>query len=522
MLTLLLTSMLTLAFNIKPVRASGTIYIRADGSIDPPTAPITTTDNVTYVLTDNLNDSVVVERNNIVVDGAGYTVAGSGSGITLTSRTNVTIENTTINYGNTGIELASSSNNTLSGNNVANDNIGIELDYSSGNTLSGNNVTNNSLGIGIELSSSSGNTLSGNNVAHSSQGIELDSSIGNTLSGNNIAGIDYGIGLYYSYTNTLSGNNVTANNYDGIYLDYSFGNTLSGNNVTNNGHGIDLYDSFGNTLSGNNVTNNGYGIWLSYSSDNSIFHNDFVGNSVQVLSDNSSNTWDDGYPSGGNYWSDYNGTDLYGGPFQNIPGSDGIGDTPYVIDGNNRDNYPLMKPYPWAAHDVGITSVAAYKNVVGKGFSVFVNMMMFNYGNDTETDNVTIYANQTVISEIYDIELTSRNFTVIPLTWNTTGFAYGNYTISAYAWPVSGETDTADNNCTCSVPVHVGVPGDVSGTTPGVYDGITNMKDIAYLVSLFQAKPNKPNWNPNADVNNDGVVDMKDIAIAVYYFNQHE
>jgi outer membrane protein assembly factor BamB len=110
----------------------------------------------------------------------------------------------------------------------------------------------------------------------------------------------------------------------------------------------------------------------------------------------------------------------------------------------------------------------------------------------------------------------------VTFTWNTTGFAYGNYTISAYAWPVPGETDTADNNCTCSVPVHVGVPGDVSGTTPGVYDGIVNMKDIAYLVSLFQTKPSKPPWYPNADVNNDGVVDMKDIAIAVYYFNQHE
>jgi hypothetical protein len=53
-------------------------------------------------------------------------------------------------------------------------------------------------------------------------------------------------------------------------------------------------------------------------------------------------TWDDGYPSGGNYWRDYNGTDLYGGLYQNETGSDGIGDTPFTLGENNTDNYPLM------------------------------------------------------------------------------------------------------------------------------------------------------------------------------------
>ena len=102
------------------------------------------------------------------------------------------------------------------------------------------------------------------------------------------------------------------------------------------------------------------------------------------------------------------------------------------------------------------------------------------------------------------------------------GITHGNYTISATAGPVPGETDTANNNYTCPIPVHVGVPGDVSSTTPGVYDGVDNMKDIAYMVTLLNTKPGSPNWNPNADMNNDGVVNMRDIAIAVAYFNQHE
>jgi len=60
------------------------------------------------------------------------------------------------------------------------------------------------------------------------------------------------------------------------------------------------------------------------------------------------NVWNDGYPSGGNYWSDYTGVDEKSGPNQDQPGSDGIGDTPYFIDGYNQDRYPLMYPRgPW-------------------------------------------------------------------------------------------------------------------------------------------------------------------------------
>ncbi len=54
MMTLLLVSMFSLALNIQPVKAKRTIYIRADGSIDPPDAPISTLDNATYTLTGNI------------------------------------------------------------------------------------------------------------------------------------------------------------------------------------------------------------------------------------------------------------------------------------------------------------------------------------------------------------------------------------------------------------------------------------------------------------------------------------
>ena len=77
MLIVLLIGILTFTFNIQPAKASGTIYIRADGSVEG-TTDISTVDNVTYTFTDNIiNQSIVVERDNILVDGAGYTVEGT-------------------------------------------------------------------------------------------------------------------------------------------------------------------------------------------------------------------------------------------------------------------------------------------------------------------------------------------------------------------------------------------------------------------------------------------------------------
>ena len=323
MLTLLLTSMLTLAFNIQPVKAEGTIYIRGDGSVDPPTAPISTVDNITYTFNGNINDSIVVERDNIVVNGAGYTVQGTGSGdgIGLSGRTNVTIQNTTIKAFYDGIYLGYSSNNSVAGNNI---------------------TANNWYGIWVEDSSN-------NNVS------------GNTITANNYAGIRF----YSSSYNSISGNHIT-NNWDGIVLWSSSYNSVVGNNITANiNHGILLYiSSNSNVIFGNNITANKDGIFLGYSPNyNSIYHNNFVDNARQVydfswegFGEPSINVWDSGYPSGGNYWSDYVGVDVDG---------DGIGDTPYIVDADNRDRYPLMEPRKTVSGNLEILEPANGSTIAG-------------------------------------------------------------------------------------------------------------------------------------------------------------
>jgi parallel beta-helix repeat protein len=290
MLTLFLIGMLTLAFNIQPVKAEGTIYIRADGSIDPPTAPIQRNGDV-YTLTANIiidvvADGIVVERSSIIVDGAGYTLQGSGlpwegNGFDCSGINNVTIRNTNIEAFYQGILLYQSSNNSICENNITNNEYGIKLTnnepyYSNYNSFTGNNITNNDYGIVIRD--------------------------------------------YCSY-NSIIENNITVNSICGVAVGWSSNyNSIFGNNITNSDYGIRLYSSLGNM----------------------IYHNDFIDNSEEAWDDGYSVTvWDDGYPSGGNYWSDY--AERYPGA-EELDGS-GIWDTPYVIDETNQDNYPLIHPY---------------------------------------------------------------------------------------------------------------------------------------------------------------------------------
>jgi hypothetical protein len=175
---------------------------------------------------------------------------------------------------------------------------------------------------------------------------------------------------------------------------------------------------------------------------------------------------------------------------------------------------------PWAPPDITVRDLSASKTVIGQGYNGTVNVTLENQGNKIEAFNISIFANSTfTYSESIMLAMTNQT---LSLLWNTTGFAYGNYTINAYAEPLLEEIDISDNNCTCSFAVHVGVPGDVSGPTPGVYDGTCNMRDIQYLILLFNTNPGSPNWKPNADINNDGTVNMRDIQIAILNFNEHE
>jgi len=122
--------------------------------------------------------------------------------------------------------------------------------------------------------------------------------------------------------------------------------TIIDNIIVLNKGGISLLFGGNHTISNNTISSSYYGINIIYSENNRIFHNYFLNNTQHVYITGSINNWDDGYPSAGNYWGNYTDVDLKNGPYQNITGSDGIWDHPYVIDDNNKDNYPIVPEFP--------------------------------------------------------------------------------------------------------------------------------------------------------------------------------
>lgn len=95
-------------------------------------------------------------------------------------------------------------------------------------------------------------------------------------------------------------------------------------------------------------------------------------------------------------------------------------------------------------HNIAITAVTPSKTTVAKGSSIFIYVTVQNAGNFTENFDLTAYCNTTPIAT-QTVTLTDGASTTKTFTWNTTGFAIGNYTIKAIADQVPGETETWDN-----------------------------------------------------------------------------
>jgi nitrous oxidase accessory protein len=190
------------------------------------------------------------------------------------------------------------------------------------------NITENTIDGGISLEGSF-NVLHQNSVS----GIALKYAYSNTINNNTFAHLHFGSVSDTSYTcsyNVISRNRMEGDWPWGIWLGAGSHNVFYENYIAN----YRVHDGWGVALGfGTNGTNNSL-----VGENNTFYHNIFTNNNKNVYDSwnnlTAPNFWDNGKE--GNYWDDYNGTDS---------NRDGIGDTPYVINGDNIDNYPLMFPF---------------------------------------------------------------------------------------------------------------------------------------------------------------------------------
>ncbi len=293
-----------------------------------------------------------------------------GAGVNLEYSDNNIVENvSTSGYYHDGVRSIYSDNNTFKNISMNNNYYGMTHGYANNSRIinsdatdclygfylggaNNNSLENNTITYGkywgMDVYKSNGNLFANNTVKQHHVGIFFRDSNENIAYRNEVSvNTGGGIGLTMwddgSYNNILVENTITQSGKGGIVIGASSGNLVSNNNLSYNSHGMRV-GGHGNTIARNIISNNqAYGIQLLDSKDNKLFHNCILNNSQQAYDDTDQSQWDDGYPSGGNYWSDYGGVDFMSGLNQDQQGADGIGDTPYVIDYDSNDRYPLME-----------------------------------------------------------------------------------------------------------------------------------------------------------------------------------
>ena len=273
-----------------------------------------------------------------------------------------------------------------------------------------------------------------------------------TLTGN-VTGIPDGIIVEKSNITidgagyTLNGSGINAGGY-GFNLTGVNLVTIKNTIITNFEDGIWLFSSSNNTVSGNNITNNENGIYLDpSSSSNIIYHNDFVNNVRSAYANGLRNVWDNGYPSGGNYWSDY----LTQNPSAAENDSSGFWNIPYVIGTNNNDSYPLMGQFH--AFTVGTFNGITYQvdvvsnstTVTGFSFNLTSETIMFTVAGPPGTMGFCRVAIPTSLLSLFGINLADWTVkidgnSVTPVITVSGGYTYiyFSYTHSTHQVTIKG------------------------------------------------------------------------------------
>ena len=400
------------------------------------------------------------ERNATIIDGnnSGDVVYINADNVSIS---NFTIRNSGDSSPDSGIKVYYNgiSNCEISYSNIFNSYYGI-LFYYLGNRnvvhdceIYSNNWT------GIEILYTDENIIYNCNVySNAWWGIDVVSAKNNTIYNCNSYKNSYGgIGLAYAINTTIYNCNISSNDYSNIRFQNSYNNSIFNCKLTNcskysYSRSVHLYwQSGNNSIYLNSISNNTYGIYSSSNcNNNTVFYNNFVNNTVQAY-DNGNNTWDNGYPMGGNYWNDFTTPDNKHGYFQNMSGFDLIVDHPYNISGgSNKDRWPHAIKNGWmkplfvpnsliVEFKQNVSNSTINATIANYGTEVieylpYVNVYLLNItaDNQSEFDTLYMFQNDTNVSMasldmyghlLYKPEhLTSPNDQCYPKQWHLNNY----------------------------------------------------------------------------------------------------
>jgi len=345
------------------------VYILSDGSVDPVSAPISNAGNIVYSLTADILGRLVVQRSNIILEGNGHSVSGGTFNdtdspwicVTITHVSNVTLANMSLSSSSVGVY-------TVGGENVSITNtVFSDIPLQAIRTESAHNLLVDSCtflnSTGIRLESSDHCIIRNNTMSKCGQMISiwLDST-SNVVSNNRMTDCwDFWVSGSDNSVESNWLNNTNRSWGRALVVEGDF-NSIVNNTILGFQEGLGLQEAMNTSVRGNHIGACwGIGLWMSYYSfqglpnppssnfdtGNIIAGNDFVINHQQLSfygGPIAISIWDDGYPAGGNYWSDHESSDSFSGPNQDLPGGDEIGDTQLELAWMNYDRFPLMIP----------------------------------------------------------------------------------------------------------------------------------------------------------------------------------
>jgi len=167
--------------------------------------------------------------------------------------------------------------------------------------------------------------------------------------------------------------------------------------------------------------------------------------------------------------------------------------------------------------DIAVTNLTIChgQTVIPQNRTRYINVTVTNEGPTDETFTLTVHWNTTNVIASTSVSLLVGETKIVTFIWNPNQPRYMNYTLSAYATPVPGEIDIADNTFVGDT-VTIVYPGDVDA------DKDIDIYDVVKITGIYASKYGDPQFKPNSDLDCNGKIQIYDVVMCTGHYGYVE